>query len=235
MVDGRVALTTELPDAVVAIGDAAAAGKDRTITLLAHVVVAEVAVGRVPGGPRADGVVLVVGLGVQSRFDGLQRIVPFDHLPDRRAAPGAMAGLHHVQVEPRLVVQLFGGRVAAPRMIGLEGVCTRAFVDARGHGAPDGPVVGIVFVRGPVAAENPENVGAILVALAQPAAIETGIIHCEDLRACPPHGRHFVGPGRQEADIETFGRRRVDDQRPHAGSRLHWGGSGSSSISAKSP
>ena len=54
VIDAGVTWPTKLPDRMVAIGDATAAGKDRAIELFAHTIVAEMVVGRLPLGPRVD-------------------------------------------------------------------------------------------------------------------------------------------------------------------------------------
>jgi len=66
VVDGVIAMAGKTPDGVVAVGDAACSGEDGAVDLLAYVVIAEVAGGRIPAGPGVERMILVE-LGSRSR------------------------------------------------------------------------------------------------------------------------------------------------------------------------
>src|ERR1700760_1361989 len=70
LIDGSVAGIRKLPDRVMTIRYTATAGKDRTINLLTHVVVAKVASRRIPLRPRIVRMVLVIRFQVERRLCG---------------------------------------------------------------------------------------------------------------------------------------------------------------------
>src|ERR1019366_2665128 len=77
-----------------------------------------------------------------------------------------VAGLKHVEVQPFLLVEIAGGTSYAPGMVGLEMRAAIALGDAGSHGAP----AVLEAVRGPVAAQNPQD-GLVAVAAAEELAV----------------------------------------------------------------
>src|SRR5690606_22979685 len=75
MVDFFLPFAPELPDAVVAVGYSTGPRKDGTVGLFAHIIVVEVPVVGIPGGPRVHRMVLIVGLRIQGGFGWHQRPV----------------------------------------------------------------------------------------------------------------------------------------------------------------
>ena len=172
----------ELPDVVATVGDPAAAGQQSPVDRLAHVHLVEPARVLLP----LDRVVLVAWLAVKDRLDGGARVVGADHGVVGQVA-GAVAGLEHVEVEPGLVMQPFGG--------GMPGA------DPLGHGAPHRPLE--LRIGRTVAAEDPDD-GVVAIAPAKELAVGARVLRGEHLRAHAPQlFRHLVAPRGEHADEET--------------------------------
>jgi len=68
IIDRLVACAPRLPDRVMPVGHARPAREDRSVDLFPHLVIAEVAVFRVPGRPRGRWMILVIWFGIQHRL-----------------------------------------------------------------------------------------------------------------------------------------------------------------------
>src|SRR3546814_13741027 len=94
--------TPELPDAVVPVGNAACARKNGAVGLLAHIVIVEITIFRIPLWPRVYGVVFVIGLGIQRGLGGYHSPVARYPLPYRNVMARPIPRLHHRSEERRL-------------------------------------------------------------------------------------------------------------------------------------
>jgi hypothetical protein len=78
------------------------------------------------------------------------------------------------------------------------------------HHRLDNLFVGVSFDR-PITAQDPDDIGGVLIPLPEPAAEDLGILRREDLRTDTPLLVPLVAPGREKADIHAERFRLVHD------------------------
>src|SRR5262249_34393312 len=147
-------------------------------------------------GFERNGMAFVDRLAVDDRFGWLAVVVGARVFIGLEFGAGAV--LAHVEIEPGGVGGPFGGAALAAGVGGPEMRSAVAGFEAAGHGFDDRPVA-IVFDRA-VAAEDPDE-AAILVAPAEPFAVDFGVFGSEDFGAGSAAFVPLVAPGREEADI----------------------------------
>src|SRR2546430_580576 len=96
MIDGLISLSGKAPNGVMSVGNAATAGKNRPVDLLANIQVTKIAVGRIPMRPRIDGMIFVIGLQIQRGFRRTHCVIPSDPIPYRNIMTAAVTALHTV-------------------------------------------------------------------------------------------------------------------------------------------
>ena len=184
-----------LPDVVTAIGVAETACQEVPVGGLSYVKIVEPSVCGFP----VYWVVFVSWFAVEAGFWGFAIVIGGD-LFVVGFVEAAVARLEHVEVEPSVVVEPFGGGVVALGVVGHEvfaGVC---LLYAVGHCTPDCFFV----VCEAVAAEYPDYVGVVLVAVTYESAEGFCVLFVEYYRAFAPCFCDFVAPGWEHAYVDAF-------------------------------
>ena len=151
--------------------------------------------------------VLVSGLGVDERLGGRSLIARTGHSGDLLLVEGAVASLHHVEVEPVSIVEIFAGGQFAHGVKRHQASLAVAGSQARGQSVPDF----LIAANRTIAAIDPENVWTVRIPFREPLCVDEGVFGIENLRAIAPHGSDLIAPRRQKADVHTEASGFVDD------------------------
>ena len=153
--------------------------------------------------------VLVDRFAVEHRFDRGAGVVDA-RLVVAAGVLGDVAVLPHIEVEPLGVVEPGRRAVAAGRMQRHQVRSAVPGAQAPRHGLDDRALA--VGLDRTVAADDPDDVGHILVAPAEPRAVAFGVRRREHLRARPALDVPLVAPGRQEPDVNAAAASFRDDE-----------------------
>ncbi len=113
-----------------------------------------------------------------------------------------MSVLAHVEIEPFFLVKILGRTMSSRRMKGNQMSTAVAFAQACSH-CPDDFSVLILF-NGSVSAENPNDIGKILIPFAENFTINCRILGSKYLRTNSPFLVPLISPGGQQADKQAF-------------------------------
>ncbi len=108
MVEAAIASICEWPHGMMVIRDFACSCKERSIRLLAYVMVTQISGRGIPSRPRVKWIVFLVGFKIERRFGWFRCVVPRDKIPNRRVMTTSAAALNAVHQKPRLLFHKTG-------------------------------------------------------------------------------------------------------------------------------
>ena len=206
LLTGAARRRPHLPDRVMAVRVSERAGEQIPVERPPDVARDRVAE---PPGVERDRMVLVDRLAVEHGL-GRRAVVVDPGLVVTAGELNRVSVLPHVEVEPLVVMEPRRRAVAARGMERHQVRAAVAGAEAARHGPDD------LEVRGghdrAVAAEDPDDVRRVLVALAQPRAVGLGVLRREDLGPDAAIDVPLVTPRRQEPDVEPERSRLPDDE-----------------------
>ena len=117
-----------------------------------------------------------------------------------------MTALQQIEIQPRLSLQTIARGLSALWMERDQVAPAVAFLEPRRHLAPH-----LLHARWiAVAAENPDDVRPVFVALPEDPPIHARLLRRENHRAGAPGFHDLVSPRRQQADVQPALARQID-------------------------